>query len=97
MRGRLGLKGKLVLAGMALQLCVLALVGGSTFWWVVRFLDDDQQANARQIKPLLVAALAVPMAQRDYASVAAILKESRAASALVFLSVCDASGNLIAE
>ena len=97
MRGRLGLKGKLVLAGMALQLCVLALVGGSTFWWVVRFLDEDQQANARQIKPLLVAALAVPMAQRDYASVAAILKESRTASALVFLSVCDASGNLIAE
>ncbi len=97
MRGRLGLKGKLVLAGMALQLCVLALVGGSTFWWVVRFLDEDQQANARQIKPLLVAALAVPMAQRDYASVAAILKESRTASELVFLSVCDASGNLIAE
>ena len=97
MRGRLGLKGKLVLAGMALQLCVLALVGGSTFWWVVRFLDEDQQANARQIKPLLVAALAVPMAQRDYASVAAILKESRPASELVFLSVCDASGNLIAE
>ena len=97
MRGRLSLKGKLVLAGMALQLCMLALVGGSTFWWVVRFLDEDQQANARQIKPLLVAALAVPMAQRDYASVAAILKESRTASALVFLSVCDASGNLIAE
>ena len=97
MRGRLSLKGKLILAGMALQLCVLALVGGSTFWWVVRFLDDDQQANARQINPLLVAALAVPMAQRDYASVAAILKESRTASELVFLSVCDASGNLIAE
>ena len=97
MRGRLSLKGKLVLAGMALQLCVLALVGGSTFWWVVRFLDEDQQATARQIKPLLVAALAVPMAQRDFASVAAILKESRAASELVFLSVSDANGNLIAE
>ena len=97
MRGRLGLKGRLVLAGMAVQLCVLALVGTGTLWWVVRFLDEDQQATARQIKPLLVAALAVPMAQRDYASVAAILKESRAASELVFLSVCDANGNLIAE
>ena len=96
MRGRLGLKGKLVLAGMALQLCVLALVGGGTFWWVARFLDADQQAHARQIKPLLVAALAVPMAQRDYASVAAILKESRATSDLVFLRVLDANGNLIA-
>ena len=94
---RLSLRGKLVIAGVAVQLCVLALVGGGTFWWVTRFLDADQQAHARQIKPLLVAALAVPMAQRDYASVAAILKESRAASELMFLSVCDASGNLIAE
>ena len=93
----MSLRAKLVVAGMAVQLCVLALVGGSTFWWMVRFLDADQQANARQIKPLLVAALAVPMAQRDYASVAAILKESRAAGDLMFLSVRDASGNLIAE
>ncbi len=97
MRVRLSLRGKLVIAGVAVQLCVLALVGGGTFWWVARFLDADQQAHGRQIKPLLVAALAVPMAQRDYASVAAILKESRAASELMFLSVCDASGNLIAE
>jgi signal transduction histidine kinase/DNA-binding response OmpR family regulator len=97
MRVLLSLRGKLVIAGVAVQLCVLALVGGGTFWWVARFLDADQQAHARQIKPLLVAALAVPMAQRDYASVAAILKESRAASELMFLNVCDASGNLIAE
>jgi signal transduction histidine kinase/CheY-like chemotaxis protein len=97
MWGRLSLRVKLVLAGLAVQLCVLALISGSTFWLVVRFLDADQQANARRIKPLLVAALAVPMAQRDYASVAAILKESRATGELMFVNVCDASGNLIAE
>jgi signal transduction histidine kinase/DNA-binding response OmpR family regulator len=96
MWGRLSLRVKLVLAGMAVQLCVLALISASTFWLVVRFLDSDQEVDARLIKPMLVAALAVPMAQRDYASVAAILKESRATSDLVFLRVSDANGNLIA-
>ena len=95
MWGRLSLRVKLVLAGMAVQLCVLALISASTFWLVVRFLDSDQEVDARLIKPMLVAALAVPMAQRDYASVAAILKESRATSDLVFLRVSDANGNLI--
>ena len=97
MWGELSLRGKLLLTGMALQLGVLALVSASVYLLVGRFLDADQQEHAGQLKPLLNAALAAPMAQRDYASVAAILSESLASRGLVYLVVCDRQGRPIAS
>jgi signal transduction histidine kinase/DNA-binding NarL/FixJ family response regulator len=92
----LSLRGKLVLTGIALQLGVLALVSGSVYVLLGRFLDADQQEHANQLKPLFNAALSVPMAQRDYASVAAILSESLASRGLAYLTVCDAQRRPIA-
>lgn len=86
----LSLRGKLVLTGIALQLGVFALVSGSVYVLVGRFLEADQQEHASQLKPLFNAALAVPMAQRDYASVSAILNESLASRGLLYVMVCDA-------
>ena len=97
MWGELSHRGKLLLTGMALQLGVLALVSASVYLLVDRFLDADQQEHAGQLKPLLNAALAAPMAQRDYASVAAILSESLASRGLVYLVVCDRQGRPIAS
>ncbi|MEY4266572.1 MAG: hypothetical protein RIS90_1107 [Pseudomonadota bacterium] len=92
----LSLRGKLVLTGIALQLGVLALVSGSVYALLGRFLDADQQEHASQLKPLFNAALSVPMAQRDYASVAAILNESLASRGLLYLTVSDAQRRPIA-
>jgi len=92
----LSLRGKLVLTGMALQLGVLGLVSGSVYVLVGRFLDADQREHASQLKPLFNAALSVPMAQRDYASVAAILNESLVSRGLLYLTVCDAQQRPIA-
>jgi two-component system, sensor histidine kinase len=93
----LSLRGKFLLTGIALQLGVLALVSASVDLLIGRFLDADQQEHAAQLKPLLNAALAAPMAQRDYASVAAILGESLGSRGLVYLIVCDAQGRPIAS
>jgi two-component system, sensor histidine kinase len=60
-------------------------------------LQAEMQSRAEQLKPLFNAALTVPMAQRDYASVAAIVTETRAVRDLVYLEVHDASDRLIAE
>jgi len=92
----LSLRGKLVLTGIALQLGVLALVSGGVYALLGRFLDADQQEHASQLKPLFNAALSVPMAQRDYASVAAILNESLASRGLLYLIVSDAQRRPIA-
>jgi len=97
MWGELSLRSKFLLTGFALQLGVLGLLSAGVHLLVGRFLDADQQEHAGQLKPLLNAALAAPMAQRDYASVAAILSESLASRGLVYLVVCDRQGRPIAS
>jgi signal transduction histidine kinase/DNA-binding response OmpR family regulator len=89
-------RGRLVLLGFGLQVLTLTLVGLSTANLVDGYLESQLQSRARQLKPLLVAALAVPMAQRDYASVAAILTELCADGELTHLRVQDAGGHPIA-
>ena len=97
MWSRTSLRAKLIIIGASLLLMALALVTWSTTVLVSRHLESELQLRSLQLRPLLNAALAVPMAQRDYASVAAILLESRPAKDLVYLRVFDSSGRLIAN
>jgi signal transduction histidine kinase/ActR/RegA family two-component response regulator len=97
MWGNLSLRIKLTLAGVVLQVAVLGAMSVATVSLVNDFLNGEMQSRAEQIKPLFNAALTAPMAQRDYASVAAILTETRAVRDLVYLEVHDANNKLIAE
>jgi signal transduction histidine kinase/ActR/RegA family two-component response regulator len=97
MWGNLSLRIKLTLAGVVLQVAVLGAMSVATVSLVNDFLNAEMQSRAEQIKPLFNAALTAPMAQRDYASVAAIVTETRAVRDLVYLEVHDANNHLIAE
>ncbi|MBP1625600.1 MAG: response regulator [Holophagaceae bacterium] len=58
----------------------------------------EQAANhAAQMTPVLSAALVAPLAQRDYATIQAILDESRARQGIEYLSVQDATGKIAAQ
>jgi signal transduction histidine kinase len=94
---RLGFRAKLIWVGVALQVLMLAAVALGVSTLVDRYLQQELKARVGQLKPLFNAALAAPLAQRDYATVAAILAEARATRDLVFVGVRDASGRLIAE
>jgi signal transduction histidine kinase len=93
----LGLRAKLIWVGVSLQVWMLAAVAVGVSTLVDRYLQQELKARVGQLKPLFNAALAAPLAQRDYATVAAILAEARATRDLVFVCVLDASGRLIAE
>ena len=97
MWGRTSLRSRLVAIGASVLLLALGLVTWSTTLLVSTHLESELQLRSRQLRPLLNSALAVPMAQRDYASVAAILLESQAAPDLVYLRVFDSGGRLIAS
>ena len=97
MWGRTSFRAKLVVIGASLLLLALGLVTWSISALVSSHLEAELQLRSRQLRPLLNSALAVPMAQRDYASVAAILTESRVAPDLVDLRVFDSGGRLIAS
>ncbi len=96
MWNRLGFKAKLLWGGCLLQILALALNALVASWLIDRHLGKELTSRVAQIKPLLNSALAVPMAQRDYASVAAILSEVRVAGSLESMQVCDTAGRLIA-
>ncbi len=97
MWGNLSLRMKLMLVGVMLQFVVLGGMSVGTVGLVEYFLAAEMQSRARQIKPLFNAALCAPMAQRDYASVAAIVTETRTWRDLVYLEVRDVNDHLIAQ
>ena len=97
MWSQFSLRTKLVLTGLALQLLTLALMTAGAYALVGTYLNRELQERVAQLSPLFNAGLAVPMAQRDYASVAAILAESKLAQGLVYINICDAADRIIAE
>jgi signal transduction histidine kinase/CheY-like chemotaxis protein len=94
---RLGFRAKLICVGVLLQVLMLAAVAVGVTTLVDRYLQRELTARVGQLKPLFNSALAAPLAQRDFATVAAILTEARATRDLVFVCVRDASGRMIAE
>ena len=88
---------RLLIAGLLLQVMALGLMGGAGIALFERHLEREFEQRVRQFGPLMNAALATPMAQRDYASVAAILAESRKGRGFVYLEVRDPAGRTIAR
>ena len=93
----LGFRAKLVLLGVALQIATLAAIIFTASLLIDRYLEASLAERGAELKPLINASLATPMAQRDYASVEAILLESVAVDGIVAISVVDHRGRLIAS
>lgn len=94
---RLSIRRKLLLGGVTFQVVALLLMALGTLAVLERHLEDEIELRAKQVAPLLNAALRSPLVQRDYASVAAILSESCSPDDLVYVAVFDTAGRLVAE
>jgi signal transduction histidine kinase/CheY-like chemotaxis protein len=93
----LGFRAKLILLGVALQMATLAVIIFFASLLIDRYLEASLAERGAELKPLINASLATPMAQRDYASVEAILLESVAVDGIYAISVFDQRGRLIAS
>ncbi|HEY0420185.1 MAG TPA: histidine kinase, partial [Acetobacteraceae bacterium] len=89
-------RGRLLVAAICVETFMLTLMVGNGTRLLYSSLADQVKTYAAQISPVLNAALVAPLAQRDYATVQAILTESKAADGLTYLAVLDAGGKLIA-
>ena len=69
---------KLLLAWAAAGLVIIAMLVWTASALTERFLLEQLKVRVEETKPLLNAALAAPLAQRDYATVQQILTEARA-------------------
>lgn len=93
----LGFRSNLVLLGVVLQIATLAAIVFTASLLIDHYLEASLAERGAELKPLINASLATPLAQRDYASVEAILLESVSVDGVVAISVFDHRGRLIAS
>lgn len=95
MPGTFTFRTKLLIAGLAVQMLAFAVLMWANATRVDSALTEQVSARAKHDAPLLNAALAAPLAQRDFATVQMILKESRQPHGFTYLVVTDRSGRVI--
>ena len=90
-------RARLLLAAVCVEAVMLSLMVLNGMRVLGESLADQARTQAAQLSPVLQAALITPMAQSDYATVQAILDESRLVNALVYMAVADSRGRVIAS
>lgn len=89
-------RGRLLLVAIAVEALMLTLLVANS----LRLLTDNMGAQARrhaeQMGPVLIAAIVAPLAQRDYATIQAVLDESSAADGIEYLAISDSKGRRLA-
>lgn len=90
------LRLKLVVASILVEAVMLALLVANSLRLMQTGLVDQAEAHLAQVAPLLNAALAAPLVQRDHATIHEILRESRHRDALTYLVLFDSEGKTVA-
>ncbi|HLO77200.1 MAG TPA: response regulator [Magnetospirillum sp.] len=84
------------MAALFVEAFMLTMLVGNSVRLLYSSLAEQARQHAEEITPVLNAALVAPLAQRDYATLQAILKESQSVDGLVYLAVLDRRGKVAA-
>jgi len=91
------IRGRLLFLAVAVEALMLTLLVANS----LRLLTDNMGAQARrqadQMAPVLIAAIVAPLAQRDYATVQAVLDESASTGGIEYLAITDPGGRRLAS
>ena len=90
------LRGRMLLAAVFVEALMLTLLVANSVRLLYGSLAEQAQLHANQVSPVLNAALVAPLAQRDYATLQAVLDESRSVGGVEYLAVQDSMGKLVA-
>ena len=89
------LRGRMLLAALAVEAVMLFVLVANSVRLLEDAMGEQARSHARQIIPILNAALVAPLAQRDYATVQAVLDETKATEGMDYVAVEDAQGHLV--
>lgn len=89
-------RGRLLLLAIGVELLMLSVLVANSARLLYNAMSQQATWQAQQMAPVLNAALTAPLAQRDYATVQAVLDESRSTDGLLYLKVVDRQGTLVA-
>ena len=91
------IRGRLLFIAIVVELLMLTILVANSLRLLHSAMTTQARMQAAQMSPVLKAALTAPMAQRDYATVQAVIDESRAAGGVVYITVVDNSGHHVAS
>lgn len=94
---RNSLRFKLILASVLVEVVLLTLLVANSQRLIGNSLLEQARLRLAELNPLLNAALAAPLAERDYGTLNDILRESRRREGLTYLVLLDSMGRVVAS
>ncbi|MEI7672613.1 MAG: histidine kinase, partial [Deltaproteobacteria bacterium] len=85
-------RGRLLLLAIAIQVLMLTVLVFNSLRLLHNAMTSQAHSQAAQYHPILKAALTAPLAQRDYATVQAIINESLTTGNVLYIVVVDQTG-----
>jgi len=85
-------RGRLLLLAIGIQVLMLAVLVFNSLRLLHNAMTSQAHSQAAQYHPILKAALTAPLAQRDYATVQAIINESLTTGNVLYIVVVDQTG-----
>ena len=90
------LRTRLILASILVEAVMLTLLVGNSLRLMQDRLVEQAQVRVDELQTLLNASIAAPLAQRDYATLADLLQQSRRDEGIVYLALLDSvSGKIV--
>jgi len=90
------IRGRMLLAAILIEATMLTLLVANSLRLLSGKMTEQAAQHAAQMTPVLQAALIAPLAQRDSATVKAILDECAATQGIDYLAVRDSRGKPVA-
>lgn len=89
------IRGRLLLLAVGVEMVMLSIMVANSIRLLYGEMISQARLQADQMHPVISAALTAPLAQRDYATVQAVIEESRAAGGVNYIAIVDTHGNRI--
>lgn len=90
-------RGRLLFLAIGIELVMLTVMVVNSMRLLHSSMTKQAHWQASQIAPILNAALEAPVAQQDYATIQAVIDESRATEGIDYVLVTDKNGNRLAS
>jgi methyl-accepting chemotaxis protein len=90
-------RGRLLMLAIGIEMLMLMIMVANSLRLLHGAMTGQAGWQAEQIVPVLNAALTAPLVQRDYATVQAVIDESRSVGGVVYIAVLDRSDRRVAS
>jgi signal transduction histidine kinase/DNA-binding NarL/FixJ family response regulator/HPt (histidine-containing phosphotransfer) domain-containing protein len=88
-------RGRLLILAIGIEILMLTVLIFNSLRLLHDAMTNQARSQAAQYHPVLNAALTAPLAQHDYATVQAVINESRTAGDVLYIVVVDPTGKWV--